>query len=272
MKHCLFCNKEYFQNNAKFCSRACNNRHNAKTNAPKLKVLSNESIKPILNDFNNGIPLKQLANQVGCCYKVLKRSMICHGVWIDRPLPQNTKKKLCPNKLIEWEYKRDARILNNLDKAWNKHPAVLCWEAHWKDKAKSCARAMLRYKRYRHLPEFKIVKNLRHRIWFFTFRNNIRKSATTMQLVGCSPEELRAHLEYQFKDGMGWHNYGSLRLNGWEIDHIKPCTAFDLTDEQAQRECFHYSNLQPMWKDENIRKGGRNQIKTRIPSFSIDPI
>jgi hypothetical protein len=62
--------------------------------------------------------------------------------------------------------------------------------------------------------------------------------------------ELRAHLEHQFKDGMTWDNHGE-----WHIDHIKPCVQFDLTDPEQQKECFHYTNMQPLWAFENQSKG-----------------
>jgi hypothetical protein len=65
-------------------------------------------------------------------------------------------------------------------------------------------------------------------------------------------EQLRQHLEAQFTDGMSWDNYGR---DGWHIDHIRPCASFDLTDPEQQRQCFHYTNLQPLWAADNIRKG-----------------
>ena len=73
-------------------------------------------------------------------------------------------------------------------------------------------------------------------------------------IIGCTLEQLKKHLENQFTAGMTWKNYGR---NGWHIDHIKPCTSFDLTDPKQQRKCFHYSNLQPLWAAENISKGNR---------------
>ena len=51
---------------------------------------------------------------------------------------------------------------------------------------------------------------------------------------------------------MNWDNYGQ-----WELDHIKPCCSFDLTKGKEQEECFNYQNLQPLWKIDNIKKGGR---------------
>lgn len=78
------------------------------------------------------------------------------------------------------------------------------------------------------------------------------KSQSTIDLLGCSINELLVHLEKQFVDGMNWKNYGK-----WHIDHIIPCASFDLTDPEHQKKCFHYSNLQPLWAVDNIRKSDK---------------
>jgi len=72
-----------------------------------------------------------------------------------------------------------------------------------------------------------------------------------MKLVGCSIDQLKQHIEKQFKKGMSWDNWG---IYGWHIDHIKPCASFDLTKESEQKKCFHYTNLQPLWAKENLKK------------------
>ena len=47
-----------------------------------------------------------------------------------------------------------------------------------------------------------------------------------------------------------------MRQNGkWHIDHIRPCASFTLRHASHQRACFHYTNLQPLWARENLRKG-----------------
>ena len=53
---------------------------------------------------------------------------------------------------------------------------------------------------------------------------------------------------------MTWKNHG---LKGWHIDHIIPCAAFDLTKEEEQKKCFHYSNLQPLWWIDNLKKSNK---------------
>lgn len=67
-------------------------------------------------------------------------------------------------------------------------------------------------------------------------------------LIGCSKGELVAHIEAQFEPGMSWENYGR---GGWEMDHIRPCSTFDLTDPAQQAACFHFANLRPRWASEN---------------------
>lgn len=51
---------------------------------------------------------------------------------------------------------------------------------------------------------------------------------------------------------MSWDNFGE-----WYIDHIKPCCSFDLTDIEQQKKCFHYTNLQPLWAIDNLKKSGK---------------
>lgn len=81
-----------------------------------------------------------------------------------------------------------------------------------------------------------------------------KKAYKTLDLLGCDWTSLRDHLEKQFRDGMSWDNYG---INGWHIDHIKPCDSFDLTDPKQQKECWNWRNLQPLWWWENLKKSNK---------------
>ena len=75
------------------------------------------------------------------------------------------------------------------------------------------------------------------------------KACSTSELLGCSIEECRKHLEDQFSDGMIWENHDLLEAGTfeWHIDYRRPYASFDLQFEEQQRMCFHYTNLQPMW-------------------------
>jgi hypothetical protein len=76
----------------------------------------------------------------------------------------------------------------------------------------------------------------------------------TLALLGCTLDEFKKHLESKFLSGMTWENYGR---KGWHVDHIIPCSWFDLSKEEDQRLCFHYGNMQPLWAVDNLSKGNR---------------
>jgi hypothetical protein len=99
-------------------------------------------------------------------------------------------------------------------------------------------------------PAYRLVRRLRKRVWDALVKGY--KAAPTLELIGCSVDSLMDHLEAQFAEGMTWDNYGR-----WHVDHIRPCASFDLTDPAQQRECFHWSNLQPLWALENLQKGAK---------------
>ena len=115
---------------------------------------------------------------------------------------------------------------------------------------------MRKYMRLRrkHDLDFRLRGYLRNRIYYALKLGRGTKSASTLELLGCTIEELRLRLERQFAPGMSWDNYG--RGQGkWSVDHIKSCASFDLTGPMQQRECFNYRNLQPLWDPDNIKKG-----------------
>lgn len=104
---------------------------------------------------------------------------------------------------------------------------------------------------YRNNLQHKLGNLLRTRIWTALKIQGLKKNHSTMEITGCSKEELIQHLESQFSEGMTWENWS---LNGWHIDHIRPVSSFDLSDPAQVKECFHYSNLQPLWAIDNLKK------------------
>ena len=97
-------------------------------------------------------------------------------------------------------------------------------------------------------PSLRILDSLRSRMLHALKGKN--KSASTMELIGCTIEELRRHIESKFEPWMTWKNHGL-----WDIDHIKACANFDFTHPEQQRACFNWSNLQPLEHIANIKKG-----------------
>ena len=99
-------------------------------------------------------------------------------------------------------------------------------------------------------PQFRLAHILRRRLSHAL--KGTAKSARTLELLGCPIDHLVRHLESKFQPGMSWGNQGE-----WHVDHIRPLASFDLTDPHQQRQAFHWTNLQPLWAAENIRKNAK---------------
>lgn len=80
------------------------------------------------------------------------------------------------------------------------------------------------------------------------------KKGSAISDLGCPVDELISHLEKKFKPGMNWDNRSL-----WHIDHIRPLSSFDLEDRAQLKEACHYTNLQPLWAEENMIKGDRHE-------------
>jgi len=106
-------------------------------------------------------------------------------------------------------------------------------------------------------PQYKLKCNLRGRyldaIKRHTSGGRVNKHHSSLELIGCEIEFYKQYLESLFKEDMTWLNHGGL----WEIDHIRPCASFDLTNIEQQKECFNYKNTQPLYKSENRSKGDK---------------
>ncbi len=124
-------------------------------------------------------------------------------------------------------------------------------QKEYRDKPENKKKANNREKNRRKTDDnFRITLNLRNRIYQALKDNN--KSLSTMLLIGCEVDYLMYHLQEQFQPGMSWDNYGL-----WHMDHIKPCSKFDLSKKSEQLKCFNYTNLQPLWAEDNRRKGNK---------------
>ena len=94
-------------------------------------------------------------------------------------------------------------------------------------------------------PLYKLKRNLRNRLYYALKKKSWKKNTHFAQYIGCALEDLKAHIQNQFKDDMTWDNYGQI----WDIDHIVPLT-YAKNDEEMYKLC-HYTNLQPMYTLEN---------------------
>jgi len=113
-----------------------------------------------------------------------------------------------------------------------------------KDKWKSKYSSKSEYLLYK-----KITKYLRTRLRNAMHRE--QKSGSAIRDLGCSVPELKQYLESKFQPGMTWTNH---TFKGWHIDHIRPLSSFDLSDLIQFKQACHYTNLQPLWAADNLRK------------------
>lgn len=185
-------------------------------------------------------------------------SSLIEGVGITQGKVNNMKTKICikckKEKLLTEFYKRWHNKNRN-----QKYYYHSCKDCRNKDQIiynqyRQLKHAMIKeskrkyeQKRRKEDTNYQIINNLRTRIWW-TLKNS-SKSKRTMDLLGCTINELKQHLEDQFQPEMTWNNYGK-----WHIDHIKPCSLFDMTKESEQKKCFNYKNLQPLWAEDNLKK------------------
>jgi len=170
----------------------------------------------------------------------------------------------CLKRTNDW-YKANPEKARELDKRRyykdrKKRIAASCkWEKENKEHVNQVRRQWYKktnkqrlayYAKKREDVQYRLLSNLRRRL--NSILNGVRKSDSFYQIIGCTNEELKAHIERQFNSGMSWENYGE-----WHIDHIKPCASYDLRDEIQQKKCFNFSNLQPLWASDNLSKGAK---------------
>lgn len=135
---------------------------------------------------------------------------------------KNHKKEISAyNKSYKLDHKEEIKVynhdynLNNRDTIQKRHTAYL------KDRRKNNI-------------EYKISVNCRNKI-----KKMVKVNYSSFKLVGCTPTFLKEWLQFNFKSGMTFDNYGSY----WHIDHVIPCYHFNLSNDNEKKICFHWSNL-----------------------------
>jgi hypothetical protein len=129
-----------------------------------------------------------------------------------------------------------------------RHPEKVAEYRKWYEA--TCRENILaRAKKHRSTPKYRISYLLAAHI-----RESLRsgRGGKWESMVDFTLNELKDHLESQFKRGMTWENYGD-----WHIDHIRPIADFNFNspDDPEFKICWSIWNLQPLWAAENIQKG-----------------
>jgi hypothetical protein len=131
------------------------------------------------------------------------------------------------------------------------------WRQSAKGKRKISEAASKRNK----LPKYKVASSVRNTIHSAIKRRGIskrewNKTKNTFDLLGYTPIELVKHIESQFTGGMTWDNHS---MKVWHLDHIRPVASFnfDSAEHPDFKKCWALNNLQPLWAQDNIRKGNK---------------
>jgi hypothetical protein len=148
----------------------------------------------------------------------------------------------------------EERMGRHLAAAWEQEwrGVVGCYYAQWGHAylQRAIRRRANWRRKYKVDPVFTAKRALRNQT--ARIKRLTKRSKRSNELLGCTYEQARKWIESQFQRGMSWSNAGV-----WEIDHIVPISAFDLTDDQQIRCVNHYTNLRPLWAEDNRRKGDK---------------
>ena len=170
---------------------------------------------------------------------------------------------------IKWQNITDPKLRDKLrKKEWyeNNKDKISSKQKAWREDNKDKIRDQL--KTYRKTNKDKIRVHLNNKLKTdiqFKLSHNLRarlhsaikgnyKVGSAVKDLGCTVEELKQYLESKFQSGMSWDNWSS---DGCHIDHIKQLASFDLMDRQQLLEACHYTNLQPLWANENLTKSDK---------------
>jgi hypothetical protein len=260
MNNCSKCKKDkalafFLENNKKF--KTCNVCRNQSRNWRK----KNKEVVSLYNKMQiDKKKEKEIYKATECTWEEIKKQHNIENKCKGHPSNHRTLhetiegvigKKCCSCKswhpLVEYNYCKSH--WDNL-----RNDCKKCLKEWRKENRKKLSQKNKEYEKKRKLtdPEFKLVKTLRSRIGTALRKQNSNKNNTTNELLGCSISFLKTYISEKFKDGITWDNHGE-----WHIDHIKPCASFNLLDDEEQKKCFHYTNLQPLWASENLSKGCR---------------
>lgn len=140
---------------------------------------------------------------------------------------------------LRWYYKRQ------------KHCQEMSLARYHRNKKEINRKAVIRNNNRKKVdPIYRLTCIFRSKLWAYVRRPD---KLPMWELIGCSGHQLREHIERLFAAGMTWANYGKGR-DKWNIDHKRPIASFDLTKPEDQKACWHFSNLQPMWELDNLKK------------------
>ena len=231
--HCIICGKEFIKTQVrhKYCTLQCQNKRR--------------------NQYPDGYRVKKYKTEDERKTAFKK----AHKRYRDSDKGKSTQTKYTELESTQKRLKK-YKATDQYKKMMSKHEAKF----RKTEKGKEIKRRYIK-KRYKVDFNYRLRFAIRSRFHRFMKISGIKKPDTTTKLLGCSFNELARHIEKQFyphpvtKKLMTWENRSN---KTWHIDHIIPLSRLNKnsSNEDIKKIC-HYSNLQPLWAEENIKKSNK---------------
>jgi transposase-like protein len=239
----------------RFCGHECSQEFNRTSRVMPKFSPAREKTAEIVALYREGIGCKTIAKRLAVSPRIAREILIEQGVYTPGSLHggENHRRALSESQqalIPAWRREQKKRLEKAIKTRTHAYADLPLFKAN--DSKKVRARFN---ERYSSDLAFKLIHCLRSR-WRKVAKRGRGYGGNNLAWLGCSPEQFVAHLESQFQTGMSWDNYGCDK-GQWSIDHIRPCASFDFKIEAQALACFHFSNAQPMWHLDNIRKGDK---------------
>ena len=278
IKNCIICNNE-FNSNLKWqvcCSNVCSKKYNIIQQKKKYNQEKKCLIKTCVwcnKEFKTSKLQQNKCSKE--CAKQYEVNRIKNASYYQKKELEKHKCKICnkefiTNKSYKWTCSKECQKIyqNKYQDNWNhkknslkEKTCLICknifntYKSYQKLCSKKCYyihRKLCNQDRFLNDSQYKMKISLCNGFRQRITKQGYNKLIKSYELLGCTLEEFNLYIEKQFRDGMTWENHG---LYGWHYDHIIPVDSFNLSKEEEQRKCFHYTNYQPLWAHENLSKG-----------------
>ena len=190
-------------------------------------------------------------NQVKCINEFYKHKRSPEGI--------SSSCKSCTRPTsLQYYHKNKYKITQNNREYYSKEENIEKRKKYWKKYGPQ---------RIENDPIYKLRVRLSSSLSRTLKKYSINKQDSTLDLLGMPISEFAQYIESKWVKGyMNWENYGEI----WELDHIKGIINFDLTNELQLKECWHYTNFQPLFKTTTIIDGVKFEGNRNKPKLSLE--
>ena len=257
-KECAFCGELFSQKQKTqiYCSKKCNGKAQKKKETLKNRERLNSIVRTCKNDtcekeFNPNRNNQVFCSNI-CADRQGKRDWKKRNYELYKEMERDRKREKYKN---DPDY-RESRLIK-VNTRYHSHSPEEKKEISRKQRAARDPDELKKYhreyfaERSKRDINFLLISNLRTLTKAAIKRGGFETDTKTLELIGCSLEECRKHIEEQFDEKMNWDNWDR---KGWHLDHIRPCNSFNMSEEKQQYICFNWRNLRPLWWEENINK------------------